>query len=203
MAKTKKGKCNAQTISEFQKGETILRISINSKRVGVLTQGRAHIVYIDDKGHTNIIEYLVQGDSFGGYLMTLTNEQEYIVVADTDCTAMFINYDHVLNHCNNNCQNHEEMIKELLLLTASKVQSLSIHVNVLSQRTLRQKLLTYLSYQSKFTDKDGNIQIPMSLTSLADYLGVDRAAMMREIHNMREEGIIWSKGRAFSLLQSE
>jgi predicted transcriptional regulator len=42
--------------------------------------------------------------------------------------------------------------------------------------------------------------IPFSLTDLADYLSVDRSAMMREISHLKEEGFIEKKGKQFKLL---
>ena len=40
----------------------------------------------------------------------------------------------------------------------------------------------------------------MSLSSLAEYLCVDRSAMMREIKQLREEGFLASDKRTFTLL---
>ena len=39
----------------------------------------------------------------------------------------------------------------------------------------------------------------MTLSSLADYLSTDRAAMMRELQKMRADGLIQSSGRKFEL----
>ena len=42
-------------------------------------------------------------------------------------------------------------------------------------------------------------ELPMTLSSLADYLSTDRAAMMRELQKMRADGLIQSSGRKFEL----
>ena len=62
-------------------------------------------------------------------------------------------------------------------------------MKVLSKRTIRDKLLTYFSILS---NKNYNkiITIPYSLTTLADYLSVDRSAMMRELKSLSDEGFI-------------
>ena len=39
-----------------------------------------------------------------------------------------------------------------------------------------------------------------SLTNLADYLGIDRSAMMREIRSLKEDGIIKKSGNKITLL---
>ena len=41
--------------------------------------------------------------------------------------------------------------------------------------------------------------LPMSYTTLAEYLSVDRSAMMREMRKMREEGLICTEGRSVTL----
>ena len=42
--------------------------------------------------------------------------------------------------------------------------------------------------------------ISFSLTDLADYLSIDRSAMMRELGNLRNEGIIEKNGNRITLL---
>ena len=76
---------------------------------------------------------------------------------------------------------------------------MSKRINVLSQRTLRQKLILYLeTIASK--EQSRAFEIPMTLSSLADYLSADRTAMMRELQKMRADGLIESSGRQFRLL---
>ena len=42
--------------------------------------------------------------------------------------------------------------------------------------------------------------LPMSYTTLAEYLSVDRSAMMRELKNLVDEGIIERDGKKLRLL---
>lgn len=43
-------------------------------------------------------------------------------------------------------------------------------------------------------------QIPFSLTDLADYLSIDRSAMMRELKLLKEDGFIEKNGNSIRLL---
>ncbi len=45
-----------------------------------------------------------------------------------------------------------------------------------------------------------NITLPISMTSLADYLSVDRSAMMRELKCLVDEGFISRDGNKIKLL---
>ncbi len=191
--------CESQRFAEFANGGTIMTITGQSGEVGVIRRGRAHITCLDHEGRESTIELLNEGDCFGAYFLKPLATQEYVVIADTLCKVMFINYSNVLHSCRFNCKNHAELVKDLLRLTAGKAQSLSLHVNVLSQRSLREKLLTYLGYRREATGRN-TVELPISLVALADYLCVDRSAMMREIRHMNEDGVIRSEGRYFTLL---
>ena len=86
----------------------------------------------------------------------------------------------------------------MLRLMADKAQSLSERVDVLSRRSIREKLLCYFRQQS---EKEGanTFTLPFSLSTLADYIATDRSAMMRELKRLREEGTVSSDGRRFTL----
>lgn len=70
--------------------------------------------------------------------------------------------------------------------------------NLLTAKTVRQRLLHYLTYQQE-QKRQTSFSIDMSLTELAEYLGVDRSSLMREIRTLKAKGVLCSKGRVFSL----
>ena len=71
-------------------------------------------------------------------------------------------------------------------------------MDVLSRRSIRDKLLCYFRHLS---DKAGQttFTLPFSLSTLADYIATDRSAMMRELKRLREEDLICSEGRKFTV----
>lgn len=202
MAKTpiqsSKKKCNFDYCSHFSKGEVILSLTENPERCGVIVKGRAHISTVDESGAYTVLEYLSEGSSFSMSYTLLPKNVSCFVTADTDCTVRFINTAKVLGGCSGNCGHHEAVMKDLCLMSAEHARAQSARIDVLSRRSLREKLLAYLTQQE---DEQGKteITIPLSLTALAEYLCVDRSAMMREIGKMNSEGIIASRGRTFAL----
>ena len=72
-------------------------------------------------------------------------------------------------------------------------------IYMLSRSSTRKKLMAYLHSLAaeKGTKK---YKIPMSYTALAQYLSVDRSAMMREIRNLTDEGVLRRDGRNVELL---
>ena len=85
-------------------------------------------------------------------------------------------------------------------MVAHKPQLLTLHINILSRRTLRQKLLAYFAHMESQTNSD-HFELPITLTKLADYLCVDRSSMMREIRKLNQEGVLHSSGRNITMLQ--
>ena len=55
--------------------------------------------------------------------------------------------------------------------------------------------------QEELAEKAGGntFTLPFSLSTLADYIATDRSAMMRELKRLREEGVVQSEGRQFTL----
>lgn len=197
------GHCRLRMLVRFKKGETILAINESTGRTGVLESGEAHISSFDSEGRENILEVLSVGDSFSEFYMVPLDDQEYYVVADTDCSVLFINLKKALDTCPNDCENHNELLRTVILLSARHAQDQAVHIDVLSKRSLREKIMAYLEYQQIYYPKGQEMKLPMTLMSLANYLAVDRSAMMREIRRMNEDGLIQSSGRNFMILQKE
>lgn len=191
-------KCSTGKPVTFSEGQTILTIGDGNGRVGILMDGEAHISLVNKDGSDVLIEVLSVGDSFGEYLMMPVVTQYYEVIADTDCSVSFINFKNILNNCRPECQNHADLVKALLLLTSKRAQDLSLHTNILSQKSIKNKLMLYLASLRSLYACD-EFEIPLSLSRLASYLAVDRSAMMREIKKMNDEGLITSSNRVFSL----
>ena len=80
-----------------------------------------------------------------------------------------------------------ENLPELIL---SKVTDLNMRIELLTKRSIRDKLLGYFNLLSN-RNLSKSFYLSFSLTDLADYLSVDRSAMMREIKSLKEEGFIF------------
>jgi CRP-like cAMP-binding protein len=59
----------------------------------------------------------------------------------------------------------------------------------MSKRTIREKLLSYLSWQSLRAGSK-TFEIPYNRQQLADFLSVDRSALSATLGKMRDEGLL-------------
>lgn len=193
--------CFGAVTKSFDAGETILTYADAPAQVCLLTKGSANLCSVGLGGNLNMLDTIQKGDVFGDVFALPPSYGEYFVQAQSDCTVLFIRYASIITPCANACACHSRLIHNLFCLSAKKSQAFMAHIYFLSGRTVRQKLLQYFGFLSEKADSK-TVELPVTLSALADYLFIDRSAMMREISKMNKEGLIASKGRQITLLLS-
>lgn len=194
--------CFKPVIRQFAAGETIMQRSYAEKSLGILLAGNAHMYCFDAEGSSGLIESYTENAVFGSFFMLPIEDFDYLIVADSPCRVMFLDYEHIIHPCESACSHHSQLINNIILMTAQKVRLLTLRINIISQKTVRQKLMAYLEYHS-LLNESRSFTIPMSLVKLAEYLCVDRSAVMKELQSLRKEGVLESHGRAFRLLEED
>jgi CRP-like cAMP-binding protein len=168
--------------------------------VGIIERGNAVLIRIDEDGVSTVMEELGPGGVFGKTLAFAGSGRDSLeVVCRTPCDVVFIDYPHILKRCENACLHHSLLVQNMLRLMSGKAQGLSERVDVLSRRSIREKLLCYFRLMAEKETGD-SFTLPFSLSTLADYIATDRSAMMRELKRLKEEDLIISDGRKFTLL---
>ena len=166
----------------FKKDRTIVTNIINVKMIGTILNGTADMERYDYNGNRSIIEKLEKNSVFGEVFSRLGSDIS--VVATSDCEVLWIEYDNLLKNAKN-----ITLISNMFNLLSSKIVDLN----------MRLEILTYFLILAN--DKPNRTFIlPFTYTDLADYLSIDRSAMMREIKNLREEGFIKTNGKRISLI---
>ena len=123
------------------------------------------------------------------------------VVAAEASAVMFMNVRRVLTTCGSACEFHSRLVRNLLSVLAEKNLRFNDKLTHMTQRTTRQKLLSYLSAES-LRQGASEFDIPFDRQQLADYLSVDRSAMSNELCRMRDEGLLGFRRNHFVLRQS-
>ena len=168
--------------------------------VGIVERGCAALIRIDEEGVATVMEELGPGGVFGRTLAFAGSSGDSLqVVCRSSCDVLFIDYPHILKRCEHACNRHSVLVQNMLRLMSDKAQALSQRVDVLSRRSIREKLLCYFRHLSEQAGSN-TFTLPFSLSTLADYIATDRSAMMRELKRLREEGVVRSDGRQFTLL---
>lgn len=180
------------------KKDTAILSSIEENIIGIILEGKAQIIRTDYNGNRTIMEELEEESVFGTALSSLSSDECEIITKE-DTKVLIIDYDHILESENNNYAYYNQFIKNLLEITTNIIDEKNERIEILTKKTIRDKLLEYFNiYRKKHGAR--NIYLPFSFTDLADYLAVDRSAMSRELKYLKEEGFIETKGRKITLL---
>lgn len=188
---------NARRIS-FKKDMTILSNLSNANEVGLVVRGAASLIRIDYNGNRSIVSTLTKDDLFGGCFSDYMNE-EMSVIADAECEIVFVEYDRLLGKTGSRFPEHEIIIENMIEILVKKINAYNRRIEILNKRTTRDKLLEYFHILEK-EQSSNRVRLPYTYTLLADYIAVDRSAMMREIKNLKDENIIETDGKIVTII---
>ena len=191
--------CHRVQKKTFLKNEVITSYIQKRNQFCILVNGNADLVRYDLNGNRTIVEHFSKNDVFGEVFYTVTTNNELLVEAREKCEVLFYIYDDIHNKCRNNCKFHQTLSEDLPELILSKVTSLNTRIELLTKRSIRDKLLGYFSMLST-RNLTKTFLLPFSLTDLADFLSIDRSAMMRELKLLKEDGFIEKNGNRITLL---
>ena len=171
----------------FKKNNTILSNIKQDNIIGIILEGYIQIVKTDYNGNRTIIEDLYDNDIFSSKMSNISNS-EYSVTTKEDTKLIIIYFNEILN---NDLQTpyYNQFLKNLLYIMSDKMTNINNRIEILSNKTIRNKILAYFKLMSK-KNNSRIIYLPYTFIDLADYLGVDRSAMYRELKNLKEEGLI-------------
>lgn len=189
-------KCFDAKTRTFKKDRTIVTNIINIKMIGIILEGTANMEKYDYNGNRSIIEKLEKNSVFGEVFSRLGSDIS--VIATSDCEVLFIEYEYLIKRCKKGCIYHSILTNNVLQLLSKKIVDLNERLEILSKRTIRDKLLSYFELLANNNPKR-SFNLPFTYTDLADYLSIDRSAMMREIKNLKEEGFIETNGKKITL----
>ena len=183
----------------FSEKDIIPTIEGKNEYICLLLEGAVSVSRISIDGSLDLLEYLEDTGVFGDAFAFSNREDEFITVCEKDCSVLFIEKGQITKRCSNACQHHTQVVENMLQLMSNKVVHLTEKVDILSHRSIRGKLMSYFRIQST---KQGNLafELPFSLLKLANYLCIDRSAMMRELKKMKDDEMIEMDGRMVTLL---
>lgn len=174
----------------YKKGDWILRAGNQIDQAGVVLAGSAHVERYDYWGARHIISPLLPGDLFGeSYAAVDHSVLNVSVQADEDASILRLDLSRMLHMCASACPFHARLIDNFVALLAQRNLHLNEKLTYITQHSLREKILSYLSAES-IRQHSSYFDIPFDRQQLADYLNADRSALSNELSKLRSEGII-------------
>lgn len=192
--------CLGARVVTFDKKYTVLKEGNVAKYVGIVLSGSVQVSNVDYFGNRTIISNVSPSQMFcEAFACAGVEYLPVSVVATQESEVMFIDCEHILHTCQSNCGFHQQLIFNLMQDLAEKTIMLHQKTEITSKRTTREKLMAYLTYQSKKLGKK-SFNIPFDRQELADFLQVERSGLSVQINALIKEGVITAHKRHFELL---
>lgn len=192
--------CIGYHVKTYQKGEIIALEEENINHVGVVMEGSVDMLKEDIWGNRTMLVRTYPQDIFGETFACGEDSLSVVTFAAAEnCRVLFLSFCRVMHTCTHACQFHQTLIENMVRLIARKNRELMRKVEVVSKKTLREKILTYLSIQSQ-SQGSRRFELPLGRVEWAEYLNADRSALTRELAKMKDEGIIDYHKNSFEIL---
>ena len=193
--------CLSAQVIPVHQGQVILRQGDPAVKLGVVLRGGAHVMTGDEQGNHTIIAVIHEKELFGDtFACAGVQALPSSVVAAQDGLVLLLEHERVITGCRQGCMAHSRLVTNLLRAIAGKNLKLNQKLNIVTQKTTREKLYAYLLVQQNMAGT-ARFRIPFDRQKLADYLGVERSAMSAELGKMKRAGLIDYWKNEFELLR--
>lgn len=192
--------CLGNFQKHYKKGEIILLESNQVRSVGIILSGSVHMIKEDAEGHHTLLVTMKEGEVFGESFSCGSQLDAWVsFMAAASCDILFLPFYKVIHSCKMTCTFHHRLIENMVRLIGDKNVQLMHKIDVISRKTLREKILTYLQQES-MRQNSRQFTIPFGRQELAEYLCADRSALTRELSSMQKDGLIFYDKNTFKLL---
>ena len=192
--------CFNARIRRYEKDEMIIRQGDMIANIYLILDGEVNIEKDSYWGRRLIISSLSRNDNLAlSFVGSKDVESSVDAIAIKDTLVLVLSYEKCTSMCQNACTRHKVLINNLFQILSKENIELIQKIENVSQKTIRDKLLTYLSNEAQKRHSN-SFDIHFNRQDLADYLNVDRSAMSFELSKLQKEGLIEYNKNHFELL---
>lgn len=178
-------------VKKYSKNETIYSMQDIPQEIGIVLEGSVNIETVDYLGNVSILSHIEQNQIFAeSYALSQTPMLVY-VVACQDSIIQFLHVD-ALKLCS-------QLQTKLLQISAKKNIYLSQRIFLTSSKSIRSRVLAYLSFEAKQAHSL-SFEIPFNRQQMANYLNVERSALSKELSKMKKENLLDYHKNRFKLV---
>ncbi|MDO5135461.1 MAG: Crp/Fnr family transcriptional regulator [Eubacteriales bacterium] len=186
------------SVRSFPKGHIICHSGEIITSLGLVLSGSVQMESIDLFGARSILGIAEEGDIFAESYACIPQQPLLVdVVAREAVTVLFIHVPGLFSR-KKAVPDRSLLLNNLLGITAMKNVRLSMRIFHSSPKKIRDRLYSYFSEQAALQGST-HIRIALDRQQLADYLGVERTALSKELSKMQKEGLIQYHKNEFHL----
>ncbi len=221
-------KCFRFTSRRYRRNEYILMEGDEVRQIGIIMSGEILMEKEDIFGEGCFFIKLQAGELFGDMFIGAQIHCSTVNYrALTDCEVVWFQYrtlwEGQFTDCllsddagqsarlagRHICGCHLRFMENLTGLLAVKTRRMLAKAEILSTASLRKRILTFLRILGERTGsiapdrKSYTVELSLNKTELAEFLCVNRSALMRELSHMKEEGVLLCEGKRYTVCQGE
>lgn len=194
-------KCFNARIKKFETGDMIIRQGDLISKIYIIIDGVVNIEKDSYWGRRIIVQKLYDYNNIALSLVASKIAESTInAVCAKNSTIMIMDFTRCSTMCENACNHHVALIQNMFKILSKENIELLEKIENISQKSIRDKLLTYFSNES-IKHKSSSFEIKFNRQELADYLNIDRSAMSFELSKMKSDGIIEFNKNKFILYE--
>ena len=175
-------------IKSFEKGQAIYDYQCSIDYAGIVLEGEVGIVMLNHSGSQHNMQKCLVGELFGEAYACVNTEKLIVqIVANKKSKVVFLRLGNLFNETSVHCPYASRVSVNLLYDIAKKNIQQNRKMEILAQKYIRDKLVLLLSF---YKIENNKVLIPYDRQHLANYLGVERSALSRELSKMKADGLI-------------
>ena len=167
-----------------------------SKSILIVLEGMIEINKIDYNDNETTIDLLTNNDIITSFTTPFL-DNDYNLYSKQQTKILILDFNFIISNDISN-KFYNQLLKNLLNILSEKMININNRMEIMSNKTIRNKLLTFFKQLYKKYNRD-IIYLPFNFTTLANYLCVDRSSMNRELKHMKDENLIEIKGKRIKL----
>ncbi len=171
--------------------------------IHLLLRGQV-LLFVETKEGERSIRGLVNPPQMFGEVAAFGRDKRWPVhvQAKKDSLIVSIPAHKLVYRCTMGCKEHNQMVYNMLEILSDKARGLNRQLELVSAGSLRQKLSTlFLQWQKE--EGLSSFTLKMSIQETADYLGVARPSVSRELSHMKRDGLIDAEGKVYRIVNQE
>jgi CRP-like cAMP-binding protein len=183
-------------IKKYAKGETLYNQGSSCKSLDIVVTGSLTAYSLTENGSSTIMFEFKKNSIIGANLLFApeniyplniycSSKCELVHLEKSAVEIMLHDYDFVMSYIKSLSQNS---------------LGLNHKIAMFSRKTLRQNIIEYLIQQS-ITQHSQTVHLPFSKKEFADYLGVQRQSLFRELKKMQIDGVIGIDNRKITIIK--
>ena len=182
--------CFNARVKKYESEEMIIRQGDMISNIYLILDGSVNIEKDTYWGRRIIISRLGKNENLALSFVGSKNVESNIdAITVENTTVLLLSYEKCTSMCQNACTRHKILINNLFQILSKENIDLIQKIENVSQKTIRDKLMTYLSNEAR-KNRSNNFDIKFNRQELADYLNIDRSAMSFELSKMQKDGLI-------------